>query len=107
MADKTFITIEFWQAVGFLLGFLGVCFTFGKILLSQFQTQLNERNKQQDKLGERIESLARKQADLDATLPINYVRREDYIRNQTVIEAKLDTVQETLTNLYKIESTKR
>lgn len=107
MQEKTFITIEFWQAVGFLLGFLGVCFTFGKILLSQFQSQLAERNKQQDKLSEKIEGLERKQADLDATMPINYVRREDYIRNQTVIEAKLDSVQETLTNLYKIESTKR
>ena len=93
--------------MGFLLSFLGVCFTFGKMLLNQFQSQLEERNKQIDKLTEKIETLAHKQADYDATLPLNYVRREDYIRNQTVIEAKLDTVQETLTNLYKIESTKR
>ncbi len=107
MQEKTFISIEFWQIVGFLLSFLGVCFTFGKMLLSQFKSQLEEKNKQIEKLTEKIELLAHKQANYDATLPLNYVRREDYIRNQTVIEAKLDSVQETLTNLYKIESTKR
>ena len=29
-------------------------------------------------------------------LPLQYVRREDYIRNQTVIEAKLDAVASKL-----------
>lgn len=29
--EKTFINIEFWQLVGFLLSFLGICFTFGKL----------------------------------------------------------------------------
>lgn len=33
-----------------------------------------------------------------AELPLQYVRREDYIRNQTVIEAKLDAVALRLEN---------
>ncbi len=31
-----------------------------------------------------------------ADLPLNYVRREDYIRGQTVIEAKLDALDNKL-----------
>jgi hypothetical protein len=27
------VTVEFWYLVGLLLGFLGVVFTFGKLLL--------------------------------------------------------------------------
>ena len=33
--------------------------------------------------------------------------REDYIRNQAVLEAKMDSIQQTLTNLYKMESAKK
>ncbi|MCN7401001.1 hypothetical protein MLJ47_26080, partial [Escherichia coli] len=38
--------------------------------------------------GELEKELMRFKADL----PLNYVRREDYIRGQTVIEAKLDAL---------------
>ena len=48
--EKTFIHIEFWQLVGFLLSFLGICFTFGKMLLAQFREQQDERQKQQERL---------------------------------------------------------
>ena len=50
--EKTFIHIEFWQLVGFLLSFLGICFTFGKMLLAQFREQQDERQKQQERLTE-------------------------------------------------------
>lgn len=36
---------------------------------------------------------------LKADLPLHYVRREDYVRNQTVIEAKLDGLALRLENL--------
>lgn len=36
---------------------------------------------------------------LKAELPVHYVRREDYIRNQTVIEAKIDGVALRIENL--------
>ena len=107
MGEKTFISIEFWQLVSFLLGFLGVCFTFGKMLLSQFQTQLSERNRQQDKMIEKLDSIEKKQADLDATLPLNYVLREDYIRNQAVLEAKMDSIHGKVDDIYKLERTRQ
>lgn len=35
-----------------------------------------------------------------AELPIQYVRREDYVRNQTIIEAKLDQLRLSIENQY-------
>ena len=46
-------------------------------------------------------------AALKATLPREYVLRDDYIRNQAVLEAKMDGIHKTLTDLYKIESVKK
>lgn len=48
---------------------------------------------------ERYRDLHKLQIDfigLRAELPLVYVRREDYIRNQTVIETKLDAIAEKL-----------
>lgn len=103
MDNKTFISIEFWQLVGFLLSFLGVCWGFGKMLLSQFQAQQDERQKQQEKLQGKVESMERQLGEFSAGLPMTYVLREDYIRNQVVLEAKLDNVVDKLTEIYKME----
>lgn len=107
MDNKTFISIEFWQLVSFLLSFLGICFAFGKMLLGQFQAQQEERHKQQERLQSKVESMERQLGEFNASLPMTYVLREDYIRNQVVLEAKLDNVSEKLTEIYKMESQKK
>lgn len=107
MDKRTFISIEFWQLVGFLLSFLGVCWGFGKMLLAQFQSQQDERQKQQEKLQNKVENMEKQLGEFNASLPMTYVLREDYIRNQVVLEAKLDNVAEKLTDLYKMESTRK
>ena len=107
MENKTFISIEFWQLVGFLLSFLGVCWGFGKMLLAQFQAQQEERQKQQARLHEKVEQLENQFAEQKALLPEKYVLRDDYIRNQAILEAKMDSIQKTLTDLYKMESQKK
>mgnify|MGYP003606498370 FL=1 len=104
--EKTFISIEFWQLVGFLLSFLGVCWGFGKMLLSQFQLQQDERQKQQERLQGKVEIMEKQLGEFSASLPMTYVLRDDYIRNQAVLEAKLDKLAEQLTEIYKIESQK-
>lgn len=104
--EKTFISIDFWQLVGFLLSFLGVCFGFGKMLLAQFTAQQDERQKAQDRLSEKVEILENLFAEQKAVLPEKYVLREDYIRNQAVLEAKMDSIQKTLTELFRLESSK-
>ena len=107
MDNKTFISIEFWQLVSFLLSFLGICFAFGKMLLGQFQAQQAERHKQQARLHEKVEQLENQFAEQKALLPEKYVLRDDYIRNQAILEAKMDSIQKTLTDLYKMESQKK
>ena len=57
MENKTFISIEFWQLVGFLLSFLGVCWGFGKMLLAQFQNQQAERQRQFETMRQKLESM--------------------------------------------------
>ena len=106
MENKTFISIEFWQLVGFLLSFLGMCWGFGKILLSQFQSQQDERQKQQERLQGKVEIMGKQLGEFSASLPMTYVLRDDYIRNQAVLESKLDKLAEQLTEIYKIESQK-
>ena len=78
-----------------------------KMLLSQFQAQQDERQKHQDKLAEKVESLENQFAEQKAVLPEKYVLRDDYIRNQAILEAKMDSIQKTLTDLYKMESSKK
>ena len=104
---ETFINIEFWQLVGFLLSFLGVCWGFGKMLLSQFQAQQDERQKQQERLQGKVETMEKQLGEFNASLPMTYVLRDDYIRNQSILEAKLDNVAEKLTEIYKMESQKK
>ena len=100
MDNKTFVSIEFWQIVGFLLGFLGGCWGFGKMLLVQYERRI-------EVLQTKVEDTERSLNSLIATLPLNYVLREDYIRGQAVLEAKMDAVHKTLSDLYKLESGKR
>ncbi|EGY52042.1 hypothetical protein [Neisseria shayeganii] len=107
MDNKTFISIEFWQLVGFLLSFLGVCWGFGKMLLAQFQTQQNERQKQHERLHSKVEQMERQLGEFNAALPMTYVLRDDYLRNQVVLEAKIDNISEKLTEIYKMESARK
>ena len=107
MDSKTFINIEFWQLVGFLLSFLGVCWGFGKMLLAQFQAQQDERQKQQERLQGKVESMEKQLGEFNASLPMTYVLRDDYIRNQVVLEAKIDNMTEKLTEIYKLGSARK
>jgi hypothetical protein len=114
------VQIEFWQLVGLLLAFLGACATGGKLLLSQTKTHIDEKFIAQEKarvtgheqLAKRldgIESANREEAQqwqrverellrFQADVGLQYVRREDYIRGQSIIEAKLDGLGTKLEN---------
>lgn len=110
------ITLDFWQLLGALASILvmlaTVIYTAGVMLVNQFQKRLDEKFSAQE--TSRVESqkhwdskfqaleqasandakewqrVERELLKLTADLPINYVRRDDYIRNQTIIEAKID-----------------
>jgi hypothetical protein len=112
MSASTSTHIELWHLVLLLIAFFTFCAAAGRLLLGQLQKHLDERFATQeasrksnhDALARRldgIETTNREEAgqwqrverellSLKGDLPLQYVRREDYIRGQSVIEAKLD-----------------
>ena len=112
------VQVEFWQLITLLLSFLGFLFAAGKLLLSQIDRRLNERFATIEKAREEGQATwrqtftqhldeERRETDLlrniereflrfQAELPLQYVRREDYVRGQSVIEAKLDALYNKL-----------
>ncbi len=115
------LTLEFWQLVSLLLGFLGSCAGAGKLLLGQIDQRLETRFKAMEEArqlstlhwderfsallnqskedADAVRQLERDLMELRAELPERYVRREDYIRGQTVIEAKLDSLALRMENI--------
>lgn len=119
------VTIEFWPfltGIGSLLVFFLVfAFGAGKILLSQVDRRLETRFKAmedaraeasrnwEEKFREimaqakqdagRWQELERDFLKFQAALPVEYVRREDFIRSWTVIEAKLDGLALKIENM--------
>ncbi|MDR2113411.1 MAG: hypothetical protein LBQ62_09985 [Candidatus Accumulibacter sp.] len=101
------IEIQLWHLVSLLLSFFGAAFTGAKILAGQFEKRLGERFDTQEKrlcnIGDTLKSEAaewkrveRELMNLKADIPVQYVRREDYIRGQSVLEAKLDALYEKI-----------
>lgn len=97
------IQIEFWQLVTLLLAFFGFVAAAAKVLFDQIEKRIGERFtalntsldkhlEEERKNGAAIQDLERDFLKWQADLPVHYVRREDYVRGQSVIEAKLDAV---------------
>lgn len=115
------IQVEFWQLVTLLVAFFGFVGAVGKLLLNQIDRRLDERFTAQEEVrkaaqkvwqkafddhmaAERRETEALHQLEKDflrfqGELPLHYVRREDYLRNQTIIELKLDGLALKLENI--------
>lgn len=79
------IQVDFWHLVSLLLGFVGTLVAFGKILLQQLDARIDHQNERISKLEAQLnETLGR--------LPLEYHRRDDAIRFETVLNAKLDAI---------------
>lgn len=112
--------LELWHLVLLALSILGGYWTLTKIIAGQFQRGLDERFKvleqarsenhlQTSKRLDGLETTGREDGvqwqrvereflRMQADMPLHYVRREDYIRGQSVIEAKLDGLGTKLEN---------
>lgn len=110
-----------------VLAFLGCVFGFGKILLAQFEARIAERLKALNRsLDRESEAFAERHADMKETaecdratvaslrvdlqqlsqaLPIQYVRREDWIRFSNSIDHKQDRLNELVMEV-KLEVTR-
>ena len=116
------VQVEFWQLLTFLIGlllsFLSFAFVAGRMLLAQVDQRLAQRFEAMENAREQagkhwdekfasileksqtqgvgLSNLERDFLRFQADLPLQYVRREDYVRGQSVIEAKLDALGRAL-----------
>ena len=86
------IQVDFWHLVGMLLSFIGVLATFGKILLGQIDKRI-------DVQSERFDKLEKDFIEHKTKMPLEYQRREDAIRFETVLNAKLDPISNLIEKL--------
>ncbi len=116
------VQLEMREIIVLLLAFLGFAFAAGRLLLTQIDRRLDGRfaameearrsgqshwdsqfatlSEQNQREAAGWQRLERDFLGWKAELPIQYVRREDYVRNQTVIEAKLDQLRLSIENQY-------
>ena len=97
------ITLEPYHVFLILATIIGAVFTMVKLLGSQINANLqqnfaatNERiervSKQNEKSQDELRELERKFHQFEVELPKNYVLRDDFVRSQSIIEAKIDNV---------------
>lgn len=93
------VEVEFWQLVSLLVTFLGFAFGGGKVLLGQIDKRLDARFAVLEGEGQSWRRVERDLMDLRIKLPVEYVRREDYVRGQSILEAKMDALALKIENL--------
>lgn len=119
------LELNSWDGIAVLLtvfsGIVAAMIGTAKVVFGHLNTELDQRFKAQEIAREKgssalrqilSEHIAEERANTDqvrnlerefltwrADLPLQYVRREDYVRNQTVIEAKLDGLGLRLENI--------
>ena len=93
------MALEPWQLITLFFTLLGLFLGLAKLLLSQFEKRVDERF---DILMEESRGWRNVESDvlkLRVELAERYVKRDDYVRGQTVIEAKLDAISSELKNV--------
>lgn len=115
------VELELWQLISLLLCFIGACAGAGKVLLTQILRHLDLRFQAQDAARsadhrqvqvrlDKLEDSAKAEAgewqrlerevlEMQRDIALNYVRREDHIRGQSIVEAKLDGLAVKIENL--------
>lgn len=105
------IQVDFWELLlalaALMATFASVVWMFGAAIVKQFEKRLDEKfvaiedtrksagGLMQSQLAQ-IQDMERSILNFKAEMPIHYVRRDDYIRGQTVIESKIDAVMSKL-----------
>lgn len=93
-----------------ILWFAGLCLTLlgaaagvGRWLMTQSQARMDDRFASLENTMQResdgIRELRLQMGQISQMLPVEYVRREDWIRFSTVIDAKIDRLGERISDL--------
>jgi len=75
---------------------VGAFVTFLALNASTIQFLLKRRDLQHERDSGRVDELEREITDLRVNLPLEYVRREDWIRFSGTLDAKLDAMREEM-----------
>lgn len=100
------LTFELWHLLTLALTLGGMFTGLGKLLLMQFERRIEERFGAVTVDAAAWREVEKGLLQLRVELPERYLRREDYIRGQTTIEAKLDAIANEL-KLVQIQGAKR
>lgn len=112
------LEVEAWQVFSVLGGSMGMLVGAIKHFLTRAENNLTQNfnitNQKIEDVGQQalkaqieIRDLERQFLHFKAEVPQNYVGRDDYIRGQTIIEAKLDAVADKLLNVQKEQVQKK
>ena len=97
------LEVDFWHLVSIAFTLIGCAWTGARVLGAQIEKRLAERFAQEERAIGKVEqtaaALEKAFYALKAEIPREYVRREDYIRGQSVVEAKIDALALKIENL--------
>lgn len=104
--------LELYQLITLAITLFGTLWGVGKAFFNRVEASIKEKDEtlakalsslgdKLDKESEAIRHLDRELLKLKAELPREFVAKEDFIRSFTVVEAKIDAVQTTLTQFAK------
>ena len=92
-----------WELFLFVAGLVAawsvVMLGVQKFMMASGFKALTDQIDQLRKDSERIQGFERQVLELKADLPLNYVRKEDFIRHEVVINTKLDRLRDLLEDL--------
>lgn len=105
-------SLEPYQLIMLIITIGGSIWGAGKAFFGRIEHSIKERDdslavainnlgSKLDKESDAIRQLDREILKLKAELPREYVAKEDFVRSFTVVEAKIDAVQTTLTQFAK------
>jgi len=81
---------------GNVAGWVGALVAFMAINASTIQFLLKRRDEQHQRDSSHVEELERLLVELRVNLPLEYVRREDWIRFGGTLDAKLDAMRDEM-----------
>lgn len=100
------VEFELWHLVTLTLTLVGLFTGLGKMLLTQFERRIDDRLDNITQEAKGWQTIEKDVLLLRVELAERYVKRDDYVRGQTVIEAKLDAIKSELVNV-QIQGAKR
>lgn len=95
------------ELIGFAITLIGAFWALLALLFKQFEKSITRQFVALEEDAKEWARLEREFLVFQRDLPLNYVRREDYVRNQSVIESKLDALAVRLENWQLKEVAKK